>query len=411
MNAAKSFSRFCSPRLFSRFGNPLYHSSCTFSTKAHGSLPQLSQNLAKASNLKLFQINPNFSTRLFSSNPNDPKSPNPSSSSGQNEPADSDSPKSAQTNSKSSDSSFASSNLASKILSEKTGIPNEQQTAQKGQDQDQGQQPSDEDQLKDFEKLSPAERRRARRNRATLDRKDTGKSKSTRFIIYGLLTAFVLAGISEVSKPYDSEEKEKGFADDENDNAFVQAVKRIYHRSVDTKKLLPDKEPNQSPYTLVVSLDDLLVETSWDKQHGWRIGKRPHVDAFLAYMCSMFELVIFSDQPSYSAETILGLLDPFGYAPLRLYKEHLRHVDGKNIKDLTFLNRDLSKVIILDTDPKNFVTPEENAIAAPKFKGDPKDTWLLKSVPFFEYLYMMETDDVRQLLAKFGNYDTMENYE
>ncbi|PVV03296.1 hypothetical protein BB560_002234 [Smittium megazygosporum] len=80
-------------------------------------------------------------------------------------------------------------------------------------------------------------------------------------------------------------------------------------------------------------------------------------------------------------------------------------------EDLTFLKCDLVKIIILDTDPKNFVTPEENAIAAPKFKGDPKDTWLLKSVPFFEYLYMMETDDVRQLLAKFGNYDTMENYE
>ncbi|PVV01763.1 hypothetical protein BB560_003807, partial [Smittium megazygosporum] len=92
-------------------------------------------------------------------------------------------------------------------------------------------------------------------------------------------------------------------------------------------------------------------------------------------------------------------------------KPEPERVDGKNIEDLTFLKCDLVKIIILDTDPKNFVTPEENAIAAPKFKGDPKDTWLLKSVPFFEYLYMMETDDVRQLLAKFGNYDTMENYE
>ncbi|PVU87212.1 hypothetical protein BB560_006535, partial [Smittium megazygosporum] len=54
---------------------------------------------------------------------------------------------------------------------------------------------------------------------------------------------------------------------------------------------------------------------------------------------------------------------------------------------------------------------ERRDIAVPKFKGDSKDTWLLKAAPFFEYLYMMETDDVRQLLAKFGNYDTMENYE
>ncbi|KAK5251652.1 mitochondrial inner membrane protein required for protein import, partial [Cryomyces antarcticus] len=40
-------------------------------------------------------------------------------------------------------------------------------------------------------------------------------------------------------------------------------------------KLLPDMDPNmRPPYTLVLSLEDLLVHSEWSREHGWRLAKR-----------------------------------------------------------------------------------------------------------------------------------------
>jgi import inner membrane translocase subunit TIM50 len=66
-------------------------------------------------------------------------------------------------------------------------------------------------------------------------------------------------------------------------------------------KLLPDAlpPPYGRPYTLIVDLEDLLVHSSWDRQHGWRTAKRPGVDYFLSYMSQFYEVVLFTSQPSY----------------------------------------------------------------------------------------------------------------
>lgn len=61
----------------------------------------------------------------------------------------------------------------------------------------------------------------------------------------------------------------------------------------------PLPEPHGRPFTLVVDLDDLLVHSSWDIEHGWRTAKRPGVDYFLAYLSQFYEIVLFTTQPSY----------------------------------------------------------------------------------------------------------------
>ncbi|PVU96928.1 hypothetical protein BB561_000874 [Smittium simulii] len=306
------------------------------------------------------------------------------------------------------DSSFSASNLASKILSEQTGIPNEAP-----------EHPGNAQSDASFDNMTAAERRKARRERSTLPREDNKTSTSKKVMFYGLAFGLFVSSLGYFGQPYDSEELEKGMSDDETDGAITQIFKRMYNRSVDSKKffsepastkLLPDLLPNQPAYTLVLSLDDLLVKATWDKQYGWRIAKRPHLDAFLAYMSSLYEIVIFSDQPSYITEPILEKLDPFGYITYKLYKEQTRHVDGKNIKDLSLLNRDLSKVILLDTDPEDYSSHQENSIKVPTFKGDPSDTWLLRAAPLFEYIYMIEAPDVRQVLEKHKDGDVVENY-
>jgi len=78
-------------------------------------------------------------------------------------------------------------------------------------------------------------------------------------------------------------------------------------------------------------------------------------------------------------------LDPLrAFVVDRITREGTRYVNGEIVKDLNYLNRDHSKVIAIDTDPKHYALHPENAIIVPKWDGDPKDKGLIALIPFLE---------------------------
>ncbi|KAG6829171.1 hypothetical protein H0H92_005426 [Tricholoma furcatifolium] len=160
--------------------------------------------------------------------------------------------------------------------------------------------------------------------------------------------------------------------------------------------------PHQKPYTLLISIDDLLVTSTWDRQHGWRTAKRPGVDYFLGYISQFYEVVVFTSQNYYTAIPILEKLDRYNfYITHRLFREATRSINGQIVKDLSYLNRDLSKVISLDTTPEHVSTHPENAIVIPKWNGDPKDTGLIAMIPFLESIAIYKPEDVRPILKAY----------
>ena len=70
-------------------------------------------------------------------------------------------------------------------------------------------------------------------------------------------------------------------------------------------------------------------------------------------------------------------------------------------QDLSYLNRDLSKVIIIDTNAKHVRDQPENAIILPKWTGDAKDKELVNLVPLLEFIHTMQYDDVRKVIKSF----------
>ncbi|PCH35686.1 HAD-like protein [Wolfiporia cocos MD-104 SS10] len=173
-------------------------------------------------------------------------------------------------------------------------------------------------------------------------------------------------------------------------------------------ELLPPQHPalGQKRYTLLISIDDLLVTSTWDRQHGWRTAKRPGVDYFLAYLSHFYEIVIFSTQYNYTGEPIIAKLDPYQlYIQYRLYRDACRSVNGQPVKDLSYLNRDLSKVILLDTHPEHVTPQPENAVIIPKWKGDPKDKGLIAMIPFLESIGIFNPPDVRPILQAYHGKD------
>ncbi len=173
------------------------------------------------------------------------------------------------------------------------------------------------------------------------------------------------------------------------------------------EKLLPDARP-QYPggppmRTLVIALDETLVHSLYTRSNGWRVAKRPGAEAFLAYLCSFYEIVIFtSGLPSY-ADPILDRLDPNGYITHRLYRAETRYEKGVHVKDLTGLNRDLSRVVVIDHDMKKCKYQLDNAVEVPKWADDPADTTLLDLIPFLESLVKEDVLDVRENLAILHN--------
>lgn len=174
-------------------------------------------------------------------------------------------------------------------------------------------------------------------------------------------------------------------------------------------KLLPDPMPQYPgglpPRTLVLDLDETLVHSTWSRATGWKTAKRPGVDAFLAYMSSFYEIVVYtSAMPGYG-EPILEKLDPNGYISHRLYRDATKYEKGVHLKDLSKLNRDLARTIIIDDDPNCFRLQPDNGIRVPPFTGDVNDRYLLDLIPFLEYIVKEDIPDVRPVIASYRGLD------
>lgn len=179
-----------------------------------------------------------------------------------------------------------------------------------------------------------------------------------------------------------------------------------YYHEPAFEKLLPDPDPMfERPYTLCISLEDMLIHSEWTREHGWRIAKRPGADYFLHYLSQYYELVLFTTVPFAMGEPLVRKLDPYRFIVWPLFREATKFVDGEIVKDLSYLNRDLSKVIIVDSNQKHVRNQPENAIVLPKWTGDPKDKNLVALIPFLEYIHTMQYQDVRKVLKSFEGKD------
>ncbi|KID96575.1 inner membrane translocase subunit tim-50, partial [Metarhizium majus ARSEF 297] len=175
-----------------------------------------------------------------------------------------------------------------------------------------------------------------------------------------------------------------------------------YYQDPAFDKLLPNPDPSfERPYTLCLSLDDLLVHSEWTRDHGWRVAKRPGMDYFVRYLSQYYELVLFTTVPFAMGEPIVRKLDPFRFIMWPLYREATKSINSSFKQDLSYLNRDLSKVIIIDTKAQHVRKQPENAIVIDPWKGDPKDNDLVGLIPFLEYIHTMQYSDVRKVLKSF----------
>jgi import inner membrane translocase subunit TIM50 len=170
--------------------------------------------------------------------------------------------------------------------------------------------------------------------------------------------------------------------------------------------MVPPETPQ--PMVLVVDLEDTLVKSTWDRRYGWRHAKRPGVDRFLEQMSKSYEIVIFTSNMFGIADPVVSNLDTKGYVLHRLFRDACWYKDGVYVKDLSKLNRDERRIVIIDDDPQAYSMQPNNAVPIAPYEDptDKGDSALMDLVPFLEALVVEDArtrhrGDTRNVL---GNY-------
>ncbi|KAJ4267683.1 Nuclear envelope morphology protein 1 [Fusarium torreyae] len=194
-------------------------------------------------------------------------------------------------------------------------------------------------------------------------------------------------------------------------------------------------EPSANPQkTLILDLDETLIhsmskggrmstghmvevrlnttyvgvggQTSIGPQHPilYWVNKRPYCDEFLRRVCKWYNLVVFTASVQEYADPVIDWLEAERkYFSARYYRQHCTFRQGAFIKDLSSVESDLSKVMILDNSPLSYLFHQDNAIPIQGWINDPTDTDLMHLVPLLEGLQYVH--DVRALLALRGGED------
>ncbi|XP_074926735.1 mitochondrial import inner membrane translocase subunit TIM50 [Chelonoidis abingdonii] len=203
----------------------------------------------------------------------------------------------------------------------------------------------------------------------------------------------------------------------DNDPVVVQQLRRTYKYFKDYRqmiieptspKLLPDplKEPYyQPPYTLVIELTDVLLHPEWSLVTGWRFKKRPGIDSLFQQLAPHYEIVIFTSETGMTAFPLIDSVDPHGFISYRLFRDATRYMDGHHVKDISCLNRDPAKVVVVDCKKEAFRLQPFNGMALKKWDGSSDDRTLFDLAAFLKTIALSGVEDVRTVLENYSMED------
>ena len=175
-------------------------------------------------------------------------------------------------------------------------------------------------------------------------------------------------------------------------------ITKYPHAPTPPRPLIPRRQPSYSSSdpkrptsitqkTLVIDLDETLIHSlakggrmssghmvevklshpaaynglSLGSQHPilYYVHKRPYCDEFLRKVCKWYNLVAFTASVQEYADPVIDWLEQERkYFSARYYRQHCTFRNGAYIKDLSSVEPDLSKVMILDNSPLSYIFHE-----------------------------------------------------
>ncbi|GAB5582048.1 mitochondrial import inner membrane translocase subunit TIM50 isoform X1 [Prionailurus iriomotensis] len=207
----------------------------------------------------------------------------------------------------------------------------------------------------------------------------------------------------------------------DNDPILIQQLRRTYKYFKDYRQmiieptspcLLPDplKEPYyQPPYTLVLELTGVLLHPECSTvtreeglATGWRFKKRPGIETLFQQLAPLYEIVIFTSETGMTAFPLIDSVDPHGFISYRLFRDATRYMDGHHVKDISCLNRDPARVVVVDCKKEAFRLQPYNGVALRPWDGNSDDRVLLDLSAFLKTIALNRVEDVRTVLEHYA---------
>ena len=153
--------------------------------------------------------------------------------------------------------------------------------------------------------------------------------------------------------------------DNSNNNEKVESIPYI-------------KSPMSKKFCLVLDIDETISHTLKLNFGGYFL-LRPGAKSFFEEVSKYYEIIIFTSSPKKYADKILDRIDiNRNYFSHRLYKNHVLYENGKTVKNLNLIGRDLTKTIFIDNLRSNAKYNLNNLCSITSWKSDIFDNRLLK---------------------------------
>ena len=170
------------------------------------------------------------------------------------------------------------------------------------------------------------------------------------------------------NKIFEIQKKFKNKNNSNNDNGNPQIENLIE----ELPYLPPKKKDDKRDYCLVLDLDETLVHFFEDNFEAY-VKVRMGAENFITVLSKYCEIVIFTASTKYYADIVIDGLDCKNLIDYKLYREHTYDYNGINVKDLSKLGRDLTKIIIIDNIEENYIFQKNNGLNIIDFEGDEND--------------------------------------
>eukprot|EP01039_Chlorochromonas_danica_P006420 gene6420-7079_t len=206
---------------------------------------------------------------------------------------------------------------------------------------------------------------------------------------------------------------------------YESAIHRVIRESWNTTsqifepandKLLPDwgnpavygniPPGTPAPPLLVIDLERTLIGSVHDMHHGWRHVKRPGLDTFINALSSYYEIVIVSENDIGVMQEIMMAVDKEGRCH-KLGSSACEMRGTQVLKRLDLMNRDISRIILIDDDPVSSQLFPRNTLHVKPFVdiNDKSDRVLYDLIPLLQAFVHEDVRDFRQSFDNLGTHD------
>ena len=164
--------------------------------------------------------------------------------------------------------------------------------------------------------------------------------------------------------------------------------------------------PSQKKYTLVLDLNNTLINYDKNTVKNNIYNLRPGLLSFLNTLKPIYELISFTNESKELSEKYLEEIESNKkYFDYNLYKEHNILIGRNLVKDISKIGRDMKKIIIVDKLYENIkATPQNGILIKPYFgEKDKNDTVLFELKKLLILVHKMGYEDIRTAIKNYSS--------